>query len=210
MTTEQIVNLFTQRYYWKFLMLTVTCIFYTNIVQGGEVTKASVDYHHGHFTLHANMVIRAPISQVRAVLTHFENLPKINSGIKAVQILEQVDDEPIRMRVASEVCILFICRDYQWVQEARILPSGDIMTRMDPNLSDFQEGWVRYRFRAENRHTRLLMDAKLVPDFWFPPIIGTLLIKRKLQNEALETASGVEQLAKRRPNLLAASHDKNP
>jgi hypothetical protein len=150
------------------------------------------------------MVIRAPINQVRAVLTNFENLPKINSGIKAVQILKQVDDEPIRMHIASEVCILFICQDYHWIQDAHILPSGDIMTHIEPSLSDFQEGWVRYRFRAEKQHTRLLMDAELVPDFWFPPIVGTFLIKRKLQNEALETALGVEQLAKRRANLLAA------
>lgn len=75
---------------------------------------------------------------------------------------------------------------------------------MDPSLSDFQEGWVHYRLRAENQHTRLLMDAELVPDFWFPPIVGALLIKRKLQNEALETAFGIERLAKRRANLLAA------
>jgi hypothetical protein len=202
MMSEQTPIRFARWHAWKLLMLTVIAIFYTNFAQGEAVTRANVEHNHGHFTLHANMVIRAPIHQVRAVLTQFDNLPKINSGIKAVQILDHKDNESVRMRIASEVCLLFICRAYQWVQDARLLPSGDIMTRMDPSLSDFQKGWVRYRLRAENQHTRLLMDAELVPDFWFPPIVGTLLIKRKLQHEALETALGVEQLIKRTARLV--------
>jgi hypothetical protein len=202
---------FAHRHTWKLLMLIVIGIFYTsftNLAQGEAVTQTSVEYNHGHFTLHANMVIRAPINRVRAVLIRFENLPKINSGIKTVEILDHDDDASIRMRIASEICLLFICRSYRWVQDARLLPSGDIMTRMDPSLSDFQKGWVRYRLRDENQHTRLLMDAELVPDFWFPPIVGALLIKRKLQHEALDTALGIEQLIKRKSRLLVT--DQHP
>lgn len=45
MTTDQLLILFARRRSWKLLMLTVTWIFYTNTIQGGEVTKASADYH---------------------------------------------------------------------------------------------------------------------------------------------------------------------
>ena len=39
------------------------------------------------------------------------------------------------------------------------------------------------------------MEADIIPEFWFPPVIGPLLIMNKLRNEALETAKGVERVA---------------
>ena len=82
------------------------------------------------------------------------------------------------------------------VQEAETLASGDIMTVIDPSMSDFREGRVRYRLLPEDEDsTRLVTDALVVPDFWFPPLIGPALIKRKLRDEALDTALGVERIA---------------
>ena len=65
-------------------------------------------------------------------------------------------------------------------------------------MSDFREGWVRYRLLAEGEHTQLITDAMLVPNFWFPPLVGTMLIKGKLSSEALEAATGTETVALRR------------
>ena len=177
------------------ILLFMLWIGYPPPVQGGKVIEASVEYADGRFTLHTDILIRVPAPQVRAILTQFENLPNVNRGIKAVEILSRTTEDQIRMKIQSEVCILFICLDYNWVQEVHMLPTGDIITYIDPTASDFREGWVRYRILAQNQQTRLLMDAKLVPDFWFPPLIGPLIIKRKLRDEALETALGVERLA---------------
>ena len=179
---------------WKPLMLALglTC---ANLIQAGEVTQATVDYVDGRFILHTDVLIKAPTSQVRAILTRYEKLPQVHGGIKAVEILTPAADGQTRMRVQSQVCILLICLHYQWVQTVRTLPSGDIVTEFDPGASDFREGWVRYRLLPEGEHTRLLMDARLTPDFWFPPVIGPWLIESKLRKEALATAWGVERLA---------------
>ena len=154
-----------------------------------------MDYHAGRFTLHTEILIQVPATRVRAILTDYNNLPRVNGGIKTVQILAR-DADRVRMGVSAGVCILFFCLDYAWVQDATSLPSGDIVTVIDPAVSDFQEGRVRYQMLpAERGYSRLIMDAELVPDFWFPPLIGPWLIKSKLRNEALETAVGVERLA---------------
>lgn len=162
-------------------------------VQAAEVLEVISRYEEGRFMAHSEVVVQPPPSRVRTILTDFENLAQINESLKRVHILEHGDNDSVRMRAVTKVCILFICRNFTWIQEIRTLPSGDIVAVIEKG--DFREGRVRWRLLPENGHTRLLFDAHLVPDFWFPPIIGPWLIKRKLQEEALETAQGIERVA---------------
>ncbi len=166
--------------------------FCPSFAHSGEVITSNVQHENGRFTVHSNMLIHLPASHVRKILTNFENLPRINKNIKSVNMLVPSRDGAIRMRLKSEVCALLVCLNYRWVQEVTILPSGDIVTHFDPALSDFREGWVRYQILPEGGHTRLITDAVLVPDFWFPPLIGPMLIKGKLRSETLETATRIE------------------
>lgn len=160
--------------------------------------RASVSYHDGRFTLHTETLVRVPPEQVRAILTRYENLARVNSGIQSVQILARPAPGQVRMRVDSHACILVFCRAYRWEQEVREWPFGDVTAIIDPAVSDFREGRVRWQFLPVDDGTQLVFDATLAPDFWFPPLIGPWLIKHKLLNEALETARGVERLARRR------------
>ena len=161
----------------------------------GEVLSATVEHDAGRFTIYSDIRIHVPADRVRTILSHYENLPRVNGGIKSVEILQRRADGSARMRVAAGICILFVCREFHWVQEASTLPSGDILTVIDPKESTFREGWVRYQILPDGDNTRLVTNADLVPDIWFPPVIGPWLIKHKLQSETLETAEGVEHMA---------------
>ena len=175
------------------LVTLLTCsIFCPSFVHSGEVITSSVQHDDGRFTVHSDLLVHLPASHVRKILTNFENLPRINENIKGVNMLASSRDGVIRMRVEAEVCALFVCLDYRWVQEVTILTSGDIVTHFDPVRSDFREGWIRYQLLPEGGHTRLITDAVLVPDFWFPPLIGPMIIKSKLRSEALEATTGIE------------------
>jgi hypothetical protein len=167
--------------------------------RSGEVVATRIEHHDGQFVIHSDMLLDVPVSKVRSLLNDFQNLPRINSDIKHVEHLPDSLEGHPRMRIRSEVCALLVCLDYKWVQEVQISNASEILTRFDPTLSDFRMGWVRYRFHREGSSTRLIMDAKLEPDFWFPPLIGPMLIKGKLRDEALETALGIEELV---PNMI--------
>ena len=190
-----------QNYRVAFVILLLVALSCPPFVHAGELTTSDVQHHNGRFTVHSSMLVRLPVSQVRKILTDFENLPRINSNIKTVNMLAPSRQGMMRMQLKSEVCALFICLDYRWVQEVNLLPSGDIVTHFDPALSDFREGWVRYQLLSEGRYTRLITDAILVPDFWFPPLIGPMLVKSKLRNEALDTVMGIETLSPNRNSV---------
>jgi hypothetical protein len=177
----------------------------TSSALGGQIISALVEHEDGRFIVRADLLVNVPEPRTRAILTQYQNLPKINSGIKNVQILDSDTGGRVRMRVQASGCILFVCLEYHWVQDARVLPSGDIVTVFDPAQSDFRSGHVTYRLLPAAEHTRLVMDAEIVPDFWFPPLIGPWLIKRKLRTEALETALGVERVAAAQGDAGASS-----
>ncbi len=179
-----------------FLIVLLIILGFVNTVQAQEITQLTIDHADGRYIIHANIVIAAPLPQVKTVLTDFGNLSELNPNIKTVEILDNGDADQIRMQIKSETCILFFCIDYQWVQETRILASNDIITHFDASLSDFHEGWVRYRLLAEEKQTRLITDADLVPSFWVPPLLGPALIKNALRQESLAIALRIEQLTR--------------
>jgi hypothetical protein len=179
-----------------FLITLLVIISFAEVIQAKEVTQLKINHADGRFVIHANILIAAPLYQVRAILTDFENLSELNPNIKTVEILESGDADQTRMQIASRTCILFFCVNYQWVQETYVLASNDIVTHFDPGLSDFYKGWVRYRLLAEGNQTRLVTDADLMPSFWIPPLLGPALIKKSLREESLAIALRIEELTR--------------
>ena len=173
-------------------------------VNAAEVTQSEVTHDNGRFVVHSSILIRLPASRVREILTNHENLPRINPSIKHASLLTPSHNGDTRMRLESRVCSLFVCVNYQWVQTVTTDSSGDILTYFDPSMSDFREGWVRYRITADGKNTRLTTQAVLVPDFWFPPVIGSVFIKKKLSAEAFNTASGIESITANKTRVAYA------
>ncbi|MDQ2694300.1 MAG: SRPBCC family protein [Pseudomonadota bacterium] len=176
--------------------LLATLLLLAAAAHAAEVVVATVGYRDGRFLMHSVSRVQAPEPRVRAILTDFGNLPAVNGGLKSVTVTERLGDGGTRMQVASRVCILAFCLTFDWPQTVRTQADGDIVAVIGPG-GDFREGRARWRLIAEDGGTRMIFDADLVPAFWFPPLIGPWLIKRKLQDEALETARGVERAAGR-------------
>jgi len=168
-------------------------------VLAADLLTSEVAHRDGRFTVHAEVLVAVATPRVRALLGQYHHLPKLNDGIRTVTLLDPDARGRTRMAVDSQLCVLLFCLDYHWVQRVETLPSGDILSTMEPDLSDFREGTVRYSLRSAGGATRLTTRAVLVPDFWFPPGVGSWLIKRKLREEVLETARGIERLAAESP-----------
>lgn len=180
-----------QRSRWPFLL--AACL--PLIAQGAEVLDSSVTREQERYTLHTETVVRVPVSKVRALIMDYKNFPRLNADIERVEPMEQLDDGGIRMGVRSAVCILSICQHFDWVQDIRFLPDGDITMAIVPNQGDFQEGNGRWRFLPTDGGTRLIFDLDLTPKYWVPPLFGPWVMKRKLSDNAIEFAEGLETMA---------------
>ena len=97
----------------------------------GEVTRAEVDYRGGRFLVHTEVLIKANENQVRAILTDYAHLDRVNSGIKRIHILPRVHPQQTRMQVVWEMCVLFICLDFNQIQDVEEQDNGDIVATVD-------------------------------------------------------------------------------
>jgi hypothetical protein len=163
--------------------------------QSAEVLDSSVKQQHGRYMMHSESVVQAPVSRVRALLMDYENFLRLNPDIKRVEPMEQLDDGGTRMGVSSSFCIATVCLHFDWVQDVRLLPSGDITVTIVPDRGDFRQGNSRWRLFPNGGSTRLIFDADLTPNQWFPPVIGPWMMKQKLYEEASEIAHGLERMA---------------
>lgn len=163
------------------------------VAYGDKVVEVRVGQEGAYLIMHSDVVIPRTPAQVHDVLTDFERLGRINSGLKNVEVLDRQDDGRARMEVVARICILLACLDFAWTQQVYTDNSGDIVADIEPGTGDFRSGQARWRMLAEDGGTRLLFDARLEPDFWFPPLIGRWLMERKLREEALATATGIER-----------------
>ena len=170
----------------------------TTSTTAGAVTVNAFDIARSGdtFRLHSDITLRAPLERVRAVLSQYERIPRIDPDITEVTMMGVNANGSVRMRLASSHCFLFACLRYRWTQDVRTLPSGDIVAEIVPVPGEAQSGWVRYRTVRAGEHTRLVVDAEI--DASGLPLPGALIgpwMQRRLDDEARETGYLVEGAA---------------
>jgi len=153
----------------------------TKVERDGEVYRVAVDAR-----------IRAPVARVRALLTDYAHLDRLNGAIITSEVMQDYGAGRYRVRIVTRACVWFFCRRVHQVQDVVESGEGTITVRVIPELSDFRHGFARFSIRHDGDGARVTIVSEVEPDFWIPPLIGPWLIKRKLLSEALETVENLE------------------
>lgn len=164
-------------------------------VVAAEVRRVEVTYHRGEYHVEIDAVLDARAAAVYAVLTDYDRWAEINDLIKVSVVEEVVNPSTKLVRTVSEGCVLRFCKRVEQVQWMRTSPQWRISAEVLPERSDLQSGWARTRLVEHSGRTLFHYEMALVPDFWVPPFIGPMIVRRKLRQQAIETAAAVEAAA---------------
>ncbi len=160
----------------------------------GDVLDSHVGTHEGHYLLRIDMLIDADTERVRALLTDYAHLDRLSPSITQSELLES-NPPKYRLRVTTDGCMLFFCRELVQVQEVTELNGGYILVTVVPEMSDFTYSQNMWRIRNQNDRTRVTYSSDLVPGFWIPPLVGTSIFKNKLLEETRQLIENLEYLA---------------
>ena len=160
----------------------------------GEVLDSHVGTHEGHYLLRIDMLIDADTERVRQLLTDYARLDRLSDSITQSELLAS-DAPHFQIRVTTQGCVIFFCRELVQVQDVSELPNGYIIVTVLPEMSDFTYSKNVWRIRALNDRTRVTYSSDLVPDFWIPPLFGTAIFKNQLLEESRQVIENLEQLA---------------
>ena len=69
---------------------------------------------------------------------------------------------------------------------------GDLEVKTIPGLSNFVSGSAIWHIRSQGEHTRVFYESSLKPAFFIPPVIGGIIVKKHIKDDALATFRRIE------------------
>jgi hypothetical protein len=173
----------------------VTLILCSPISPADEPEELSVTAADGEYSLQVTVVLNAPVDYVYKVITDYKNAYRINPAITNVEILPSGRDDVIRVRNLSEQCVWPFCFNIAWVGDIRETGDGGLEVKTLPGLSDFVSGYAIWHIRPQGELTWVMYESRLRPAFFVPPVIGGMIIKKRIKDDTLATLKRIESQA---------------
>ena len=168
--------------------MATTCI-------AAEINTLTITHHDRGFYMKLDAVVDAPTARVRALLSDYARLGKLNPVITATSVKMAPNGQGDRVRTVIDGCVWFFCRKIIQVEDVTEPDPSTIIARIVPGAGDFESGQCYWRVTNEGRRTRLHYEAVRVAGFWIPPLIGPWAIDRTLREQFRSSIATLERLA---------------
>ncbi len=185
--------------------LLVTLILLPGIALCADIKTIEIKKEKNLYHIHINATVHADFDKVISIITDYENLPLINPYLKQSKLLDTPEDERSTVNMLTEICVLFVCYNIRHVQTFHFVEDGILFSRIIPEKSNFQAGWMRWEIKEIDSNriypvTRIILDIEMVPDFFVPPVIGPYQIKKIMLEMTRATILNLEKKAKTNPS----------
>lgn len=164
-------------------------------LSAGEVLNVSVERFDRRYVVEVDARFDTQAERLRALLTDYPNLGKINDSIYHSEVLQTHSPLDHRVRTEAKVCVALLCKNIVQIQDVGVLSDGNISATLIPQGSDLSYGVARWQFWTETDGVRMLFRSEIEPAFWVPPIIGPWLIRHALHAEAVKSVGNLDRLA---------------
>jgi len=172
-------------------------VFLSHLSVASELNVFSVTERDGEFESRIEALIDAPAEYVYAVITDYKHIYRINPSIVESELLPAEDDGVVRVRSRIQHCLSFFCTEVDMVEDVREVDDGLLVATTVPEISSFKSGTAMWHIRPFGKEgTRIQYRASIKPDFFIPPVIGSLFIKANIRKELTTSFTRIECLAK--------------
>ena len=167
-----------------------------------QLVSLEISRHANSYTVYVVMELDASAETVRAVLTDYAHLDRLNASITASEVTGARDDGTVRVLTRFRNCILFFCMTVQRVEDITEDAQGRILLALVPDASSFRSGQASWEVNSIGSGSRVIHRATLEPDFWVPRWIGTAILEATMRREITASFENLECLA--RTNALSS------
>ena len=169
-----------------------TLLLFTSLSTAGELEELSITEEDGEYRLRIVIIIEASADYVYRIITDYKHLYRIHPSITESEILPSLDNESVRLRNHFEHCIALFCFNIDWVEDMKESPDGYLKAETVPELSDFESGTAIWSVQSHGEHARVIYQSNIKPDFFIPPLIGNMIMKYSLREEAITIFRKIE------------------
>lgn len=177
-------------------LLPAVLVLFSLTADASQLVRLDVDQQANSYTVYVVMEFDAPAEKVRALLTDYAHLDRLNASITTSKIIDSRNDGTARVLTRFRNCILLFCVTAQRVEDITEVGQDRILVVLVPDLSSFRSGQAIWEVTSIGSRSRVTHRATLEPDFWLPPWIGTAILKATLRREIQESFENLECLAR--------------
>lgn len=164
------------------------------LVEAAVTERAEISFEGRTYQYTFIARLKGDVDAVRAIVTDFDNMKRINDDIVESRVLHRYDDGDLKRLLKLRHCILLFCFDMDFVERVHA-SAGHITTTMVPEESTFSDGTANWQIEAlADGYTRVSVSARQTPRFWIPPVLGPIVLKRVFMKEVAETCANIERI----------------
>jgi len=178
-------------YFLTFLILLCPSLGNTNPF----IEDVSVFEKDGVYHINITSEIDANYRNVRSVITDYVHIYRLSDSIIESKVLNSSDGK-VQVETLVLCCVPVFCKEVSRVEEVKELESGDIQTVIIPDKSDFLSGETMWIIESLGNTTRLSYQARLEPDFFIPPVLGTQMVINNMRSEFSTTIYRIQHIAR--------------
>ena len=165
-------------------------------VVAATIRNVEIDRVGDRYVLVSDTYLDAPQAAVFRVLTDYDQFERISSAFDESRFLGPDTDGTPLVYTRVEGCVWFFCKSLERVERLEFESPGYIVTTALPDRSDFIYSRSQWELSKDRDGTRVVYRLEMEPDFWVPPIIGPMIIKRRLVSGGADAVTRIENLAK--------------
>lgn len=163
-------------------------------VHASQTERAELSFSGSTYNYTFVAVVNGDAEMIRAVVTDYDQMQRLNDDVVESRVIERYSASELKRLLRVKQCILFFCFDITFVEHVTETAER-IITTIVPQESTFSEGEASWLIEpiAGNR-TRITVNAIQTPEFWIPPVLGPLILKREFLSEVAETCANIERI----------------
>jgi hypothetical protein len=171
----------------------------SSLLSAATIDKLDVTRKKGRYSLVANAHLAATPQSIFDVLMEYDDnaYGRISGAYKESKYLEpDADGTPI-VYTRMEGCVLWHCMNLERVERLESMEPRWIKSYALPERSNFKYGTSEWLLEPDgNGGTNMVYKFEMEPDFWVPPLIGPLALKRQLSQGGMRAVRRIENLAR--------------
>lgn len=164
--------------------------------RAAEVSVIEVEHHAGVYRVRFAVDLQADPTEVRKVVLRYGSLKDLSPIITESELLTTDPKDTPRLKIVLRPCLWIFCKTVTKVSEIDIDSDGAILFHAIPELSSLLYARETVRVApARSGGARFFYDAIIKVKHSLIPVIGPVIVKRKISKELMITAKNVEQIA---------------
>jgi hypothetical protein len=182
------------------LMIIVLMIFVYQCAIAAEVRHLDVHHKGGLYSMSMEAYLNAPVADVYAVLTDYDNFERVADAIIESDIVGNPEPGVYLVNTGLKTCVFYFCLEKQKTERIELRSGMEVVAIILPEQSNFRSGTTHWTLSPEGGGTRIRLEVNIEPNFWIPPLIGPPVFKTIMQKESTQSTQYVEQLARENSN----------